>query len=194
MTIDEAQKLAEQMHEGQFRADGVTPYIEHPKAVAAMVAENGGSEEDICVAWLHDIIEESKDKVGELIGSDMSNAIRFLMDAKKFGWDNKIIYSIKRLTDIWDQDYIKEMGKSAYLAKLLVASPLKDILVKLCDMICNMRESNGTRMTQEKNYYNAVKCLHVQNRKDMPENIKKLMCEVDSLYINHYRRNKKNGK
>ena len=49
MNIETAEKIARQLHEGQFRADGVTPYIEHPKAVAKLVKEYGGSEKSVCV-------------------------------------------------------------------------------------------------------------------------------------------------
>lgn len=44
MNVETAEKIARILHEDQFRADGVTPYIEHPKAVAELVKEYGGSE------------------------------------------------------------------------------------------------------------------------------------------------------
>jgi (p)ppGpp synthase/HD superfamily hydrolase len=54
--IDRARAFAAKVHEGQFRFDRVTPYIAHPEAVAAAVAD-----EDKPVAWLHDTIEDTKE-------------------------------------------------------------------------------------------------------------------------------------
>lgn len=48
--------IATLAHHGQFRKDGVTPYIEHPKAVAASVVGDPLLE---AVAWLHDVLEDT---------------------------------------------------------------------------------------------------------------------------------------
>ena len=66
MTITTAKYLAELFHEGQTRADKVTPYIEHPKMVAEFVEKFGGDDEAIALAWVHDILEESADKVAAI--------------------------------------------------------------------------------------------------------------------------------
>ena len=70
MTITTAKYLAELFHEGQTRADKVTPYLEHPKMVAEFVEKFGGDDECIALAWLHDILEESADKVQAYFGFD----------------------------------------------------------------------------------------------------------------------------
>ena len=70
MNIEYAKELAYKFHEGQTRADGVTPYIEHPKKVAELVEQYGGNEDSICVAWLHDIFEESGELVCEYLKLD----------------------------------------------------------------------------------------------------------------------------
>jgi len=51
--IKKARALATYVHKGQFRRDGVTPYITHPLAVAAAV-----SDEAKPVALLHDVLED----------------------------------------------------------------------------------------------------------------------------------------
>ncbi len=48
-----AMLLATDAHRGQFRRDGVTPYITHPAAVARMVSDAAKP-----VAWLHDVLED----------------------------------------------------------------------------------------------------------------------------------------
>ena len=57
-TIQDAEALATRLHEGQFRRDGVTPYITHPRAVAESLA--GESDEVIMAAWLHDVLEDTE--------------------------------------------------------------------------------------------------------------------------------------
>jgi len=49
-----AEKIATELHAGQFRRDGVTPYIEHPKAVADKLDYPRLKP----LAWLHDVIED----------------------------------------------------------------------------------------------------------------------------------------
>ena len=55
--IQKAKELATREHDGQNRRGG-EPYITHPEAVANMVAEHG--ETAICLAWLHDVKEDSR--------------------------------------------------------------------------------------------------------------------------------------
>lgn len=54
---DLAREVAEYAHKGQYRRDGITPYIEHPAKVALRVKEQG--EEAIACAYLHDVIEDT---------------------------------------------------------------------------------------------------------------------------------------
>lgn len=50
-----AENIAREAHAGQFRRDGITPYIVHPEAVAAGVT----NPEEKAVAWLHDVLEDT---------------------------------------------------------------------------------------------------------------------------------------
>jgi len=52
--VKNARKFATDAHAGQFRRDGVTPYISHPEGVAELVDEPAAK----AVAWLHDVIED----------------------------------------------------------------------------------------------------------------------------------------
>lgn len=56
--VDLAEKVARKAHEGQFRRDGVTPYITHSEAVAKSL--EGESEQVIATAWLHDVLEDTE--------------------------------------------------------------------------------------------------------------------------------------
>lgn len=147
MIVETAEKIARTLHEGQFRADGVTPYIEHPKAVAELVKEYGGSERCVCLAWLHDIMEENTEGTRRFLGlKRIDSRTHFIMDMKaREDWAD-IIFDLTRISDHWtsDQQEIEERGKVVYLAKLLLTASSDLLLVKLCDMLANIRESKGT--------------------------------------------------
>jgi (p)ppGpp synthase/HD superfamily hydrolase len=58
MTVLEfAEKIARMAHAGEFRRDGITPYIRHIEQVVENVVKRGGSDEEKAVAWLHDTAE-----------------------------------------------------------------------------------------------------------------------------------------
>ena len=57
-TIEKAYRLAEKMHEGQYRKTGEA-YVEHPVAVAGIVTELGLDTTSIVAALLHDVVEDT---------------------------------------------------------------------------------------------------------------------------------------
>lgn len=189
MTITTAKYLAELFHEGQTRADKVTPYIEHPKMVAEFVEKFGGDEECIALAWVHDILEESADKVAahfHLEQKHIESKPRFWMQMKD-RWESGFCVKLSHLSDHWkiDQDLIKSKGKVAYLAELLIDADSKLVLVKLCDMLANITESNGSRMSQETRYFKAIQCLKMAERKDLDERHEELIAKIEALYYIH---------
>lgn len=189
MTITTAKYLAELFHEGQTRADKVTPYIEHPKMVAEFVEKFGGDDEAIALAWLHDILEESADKVAShfhLEKRHIESKPRFWMQMRD-RWESGFCIELSHLSDHWktDQDIIKSKGKVAYLAELLIDADSKLVLVKLCDMLANIMESNGSRMSQETRYFKAIQCLKMAERKDLDERHEELIAKIEALYYIH---------
>lgn len=68
-----AADLATQAHRGQFRRDGVTPYITHPAAVARLVEKE--SPEVIATAWLHDVVEDTSETPETLRGAGIPEAV-----------------------------------------------------------------------------------------------------------------------
>lgn len=181
MNIKLAEKIATELHAGQFRADGVTPYIEHPKAVAELVKKYGGSEKSVCVAWLHDIIEENAEGTRKLLGLDrIDSKARFIMDMRgREDWTD-VLFDLAKISDHWDTDQreIKERGKVLYLAKLLLTASSDLLLVKLCDMLANICESNGTRKSQEKRYRKAVSCFSELGDKSLTEAHRQLIAAI----------------
>jgi (p)ppGpp synthase/HD superfamily hydrolase len=56
--FEEALVLAYRLHADQSRKGADTPYIAHCLAVASLVIENGGNEDEAIAALLHDVIED----------------------------------------------------------------------------------------------------------------------------------------
>jgi len=54
----EAIGLAARAHEGQVRKGTGVPYVTHPVAVAALVAQYGGDEDQQIAGLLHDVLED----------------------------------------------------------------------------------------------------------------------------------------
>lgn len=168
MTKDYAKEFATKIHEGQFRADGVTPFINHPARVAELVERNGGDECAVCVAWLHDVFEEGIPRIEQ----EWNVSIRSKRDVFEYvtqhdrRWEDVCLHVIK-LTDTWSQDEINRYGKMRYLAFQLFTANDLVLTVKLCDMLANIEESNGSRMSQEKRYMQAVHILLSSKRDNL---------------------------
>jgi (p)ppGpp synthase/HD superfamily hydrolase len=63
-----ALSYAVEVHRGQFRKGArAIPYIAHPLAVAALVLEYGGDEDEAVAALLHDVPEDGEDGDGHLV-------------------------------------------------------------------------------------------------------------------------------
>lgn len=101
--IELAREIATKAHEGQFRSDGVTPYITHPEAVASRV-----SDEAKPVAWLHDVMEDNP-----------SWTVFMLTES---GIKNSIANSVWFLTKIAGQNYYDYI---IYLMKYAIAREVK---------------------------------------------------------------------
>ena len=171
MTKDYAKEFATKIHEGQFRADGVTPFISHPARVAELVERNGGDERAVCVAWLHDVFEEGIPRIEKEWNVPVKNrhdVFRYVTQCDGIWHD--VYLSVLKLTDTWYQEEIERKGKVWYLAQLLLTASSLVLTVKLCDMIANIEESNGSRISQEKRYLKAVRVLLSAERNDMTMN------------------------
>ena len=64
--IDRAIEFAVLAHGSDTRKGSVTPYITHPFGVALLLAQQGCSEEVIAAGLLHDVIEDTRYKEGDI--------------------------------------------------------------------------------------------------------------------------------
>ena len=67
-----AERIAREAHAGQTDKSG-RPYIEHPAHVAAAVAEHGPQAQ--CVAWLHDVIEDTQVTPADLLAAGLPQEV-----------------------------------------------------------------------------------------------------------------------
>ena len=124
-TVREAYRFADAAHLGQFRADG-QPYITHPIAVAALVADWRLDVQAVMAALLHDTIEDQGVTKAELI--------------EKFGAPTaELVDGLTKLDKL--QFSTREQGQAESFRKMLLAMArdVRIILVKLADRLHNMR-------------------------------------------------------
>src|SRR5580698_8521538 len=118
-------ELADAAHEGQRRASGES-YIEHPLAVAGILAELEMDHQTIAAALLHDVVEDT---------SVTAEQVRL-----QFGDEvSRLVDGVTKLTRIPYQS--KEDAQVENLRKmfLAMAKDIRVIIIKLADRLHNMR-------------------------------------------------------
>lgn len=85
LRLADATALALQIHAEQLRKGTTTPYVSHLLAVAAIVLEHGGDEDQACAALLHDAIEDGgpawEGVIKERFGPRVAGIVRACTDA-----------------------------------------------------------------------------------------------------------------
>jgi (p)ppGpp synthase/HD superfamily hydrolase len=85
--VREAMEVATSAHAGQIRnGSGGRPYIEHPLAVAELLAEHDFPEPVLAAALLHDVVEESPievEEIGRRFGPEVGELVAALTDAEE---------------------------------------------------------------------------------------------------------------
>ncbi len=118
-------QLANAAHQGQRRASGES-YIEHPLAVAGILADLEMDHQTIAAALLHDVVEDTSVTAEEVAGR-FGEAVSRLVDG------------VTKLTRIPYQS--KEDAQVENLRKmfLAMAKDIRVIIIKLADRLHNMR-------------------------------------------------------
>ena len=118
-------ELADRAHEGQRRASGES-YIEHPLAVAGILAELELDRQTIAAALLHDVVEDTS-VTSEQVAAQFGDEIAGLVDG------------VTKLTRIPYQS--KEDAQVENLRKMFMAMArdIRVIIIKLADRLHNMR-------------------------------------------------------
>ena len=120
----EAVAFAAEKHRNQRRKDAdASPYINHPIALANVLANEGGVSDAtvLCAAVLHDTIEDTEtteDELTTVFGSQVSSVVLEVTD------DKSLEKHVRKQRQIEHAPHISTEAK----------------LVKLADKICNLRD------------------------------------------------------
>ncbi len=123
--FEEALGYAARLHRVQMRKGTNIPYITHLLAVAAIVGENGGTEEEVIAALLHDAVEDqgganTREEIRRRFGDAVAETVDHVSD-----------------TDVVPKSPWRER-KEAYVARVRDA-PRSARLVSAADKLHNAR-------------------------------------------------------
>jgi guanosine-3',5'-bis(diphosphate) 3'-pyrophosphohydrolase len=133
--ITRAYEVARAAHEGQVRRSG-DPYIQHPLAVAKILAELGLDDITLSAALLHDSVEDTGvtlEEVGSEFGDDVAAIVDGVTKLDRVRFDSK------------------EAQQAATMRKMLVAmaKDIRVLLIKLADRLHNMRTIAALRADKQ---------------------------------------------
>lgn len=123
--LQRAYAFAHEKHEGQKRMTG-EPFIEHPVAVAGILAELGMDDTTIAVGLLHDVTEDcgvSHEEMTQRFGADVAYLVDGVTKLKRLDFSNK-------------QEKQAENLRKLFLA---MSNDVRVIIVKLADRLHNIR-------------------------------------------------------
>jgi (p)ppGpp synthase/HD superfamily hydrolase len=126
--VQGALEFATRKHLGQFRKDGVTPYVEHPKGVMAIVRDEFGQSDPelLAAALLHDTIEDTTTDFDDL-------EARF---GRRVATWVAVLTKDKRLPEARrEREYFDGLRKGPVQAKLC----------KIADSLHNLRDADGAK-------------------------------------------------
>ena len=133
MNVDKILDIAVNYHKGQFRKDGVTPYINHPLAICKKLFELGITTNEYnkkldmqdfkyySVALLHDVLEDTKITEQEL---------------------NKCVcpYTYTRVKALTCEKTDNPFYKMEYLQNIVNHEDERVFIIKVIDRICNVED------------------------------------------------------
>ena len=133
--ITQAYQVARAAHEGQVRRSG-DPYIQHPLAVAKILAELGLDDITLSAALLHDSVEDTGvtlEEVAGEFGDDVAAIVDGVTKLDRVSFDSK------------------EAQQAATMRKMLVAmaKDIRVLLIKLADRLHNMRTIAALRADKQ---------------------------------------------
>ncbi len=134
-TINRAYHMAAEAHRSQTRSSGES-YINHPLAVAKVVADIGLDETSIVAALLHDAVEDTEIELGD-VEQNFGPEVAWIVDG---------VTKLERIR--FDS---REAQQAATMRKMLVAmaKDLRVLVIKLADRLHNMRTLGGVPLEKQ---------------------------------------------
>jgi hypothetical protein len=132
--ITDALSLAIEAHDGQVRKSTNIPYISHPLAVASLVLEYGGSEDQVIAGLLHDAIEDGGSAYAPRIAATFGAEVLALVEACSDGTAESKAEAKTPAAKKADW----KRRKLDYLQRLETEDPAA-LLVTACDKLHNAR-------------------------------------------------------
>jgi GTP pyrophosphokinase len=134
-TINRAYHMAAEAHQSQTRSSGES-YINHPLAVAKIVADIGLDETSIVAALLHDAVEDTEIELGD-VEQHFGQEVAWIVDG---------VTKLERIR--FDS---REAQQAATMRKMLVAmaKDLRVLVIKLADRLHNMRTVGGVPLEKQ---------------------------------------------
>ena len=129
--LERAYAMAARAHAGQTRKSG-EPYITHPVAVTAILAEYGLDEATLAAGFLHDTVEDTEIGLEEIV-AEFGQEVAFLIDG---------VTKLDRLE--YDSP---QQAQAATIRKMVVAmaQDVRVLIIKLCDRLHNIRTVSALR-------------------------------------------------
>ncbi len=133
-----AEEIATKAHKNQFRRDGKTLYITHPRAIVKTLKRYySNPEKYLSAAWLHDVLEDTNLKLGDLLNK---------------GIPLEVAVTVELLTKK------EEVGYLQYILK--IKENLIARIIKIVDMEDNLKTATGS---QKAKYLLAIYILRYIN-------------------------------
>lgn len=127
--VQQAASFAQVAHEGQTRRGGA-PYYTHVHRVGTRVGELTRDEILTAAAYLHDTMEDC-----EVSADELDN---------RFG--SRVAEFVQELTN--NEELKEQLGKEEYMVRKLSAMSAEALIIKLCDTLDNMSETDFLSQAQ----------------------------------------------
>ncbi|HSJ27635.1 MAG TPA: bifunctional (p)ppGpp synthetase/guanosine-3',5'-bis(diphosphate) 3'-pyrophosphohydrolase [Acidimicrobiia bacterium] len=133
--LERAYQVAAKAHEGQTRKSG-EPYITHPVAVTAILAEYGMDEATLAAGFLHDTVEDTDIGLEDIV-AEFGQEVAFLIDG---------VTKLDRLE--YDSP---QQAQAATIRKMVVAlaQDVRVLISQLCDRLHNIRTVDALRREKQ---------------------------------------------
>lgn len=128
--------FAEAKHKGQTRESGV-PYIEHPLAVAHILADLQMGPNTLVAGLLHDTLEDTKTTREELEREFGEEVAKLVEGVSKLKWPRQVFDPHQAAAQ--RREEVRKVAENLRKMLLAVAKDLRVMVIKLADRLHNMQ-------------------------------------------------------